>query len=80
MSSLRVGGLRARLYSILELGPTAGRLAATINWILIGLIIVTLTGTVLESLQRFANAYGRLFNVVEYVALTVFSIEYLARV
>lgn len=31
-------------------------------------------------MPRFVNAYGRLFNVVEYVALTTFSIEYLTRV
>ena len=76
----RVGRLRARLYSILEVGPMAGRLAAAINWILIGLIVVTLAGTVLESVPRLTSAYGRLFNTVEYVALSVFSIEYLARV
>lgn len=81
MSGLhRVGRLRARIYSILELGPMAGRLATAINWILIGLIVVTLTGTVLESVPRLANAYGRLFNAIEYAALAVFSIEYLARV
>jgi voltage-gated potassium channel len=81
MSGLhRVGRLRARLYSILELGPMAGRLATAINWILIGLIVVTLGGTVLESVPRLANAYGGLFNGIEYAALAVFSIEYLARI
>src|SRR4029078_7944776 len=73
----RVGRLRARLYSMLEVGPMAGRLAAAINWFLIRLIVA---GTVLESVPRLASAYCRLFNTVEYVALSVFSIEYLARV
>src|SRR6185437_15469847 len=71
--------LRPRLYSVLELGPTAGRLGTTISWILICLIAATLTATVMESVPRLANAYGKLFDVVEYAALTVFSIEYLAR-
>jgi hypothetical protein len=71
MAGLRRGRLRARLYSILEVGPMAGRLAAAINWILIGLIVVTLAGTVLESVPRLASAYGRLFNTVECVALSV---------
>jgi voltage-gated potassium channel len=65
---------------VLELGPAAGRPGATISWILIGLIIVTLTGTVLESVPRLANAHGWLFDIVEYAALAAFSIEYLARV
>jgi voltage-gated potassium channel len=72
--------LRPRLYGVLELGPTAGRLGTTISWILICLIVVTLTATVMESVPRLANAYGNLFDIVEYAALTVFSIEYLARV
>jgi voltage-gated potassium channel len=71
--------LRPRLYGVLELGPTAGRLGTTISWILICLIVVTLTATVMESVPRLANTYGKLFNIVEYAALTVFSIEYLAR-
>jgi len=33
----------------------------------------------MESVPRLANAYGKLFDIVEYAALTVFSIEYLAR-
>lgn len=74
-----LGRLRSRLYSVLELGPAAGRIGAAVSWTLIGLIAVTLTGTVLESVPRFANAYSRLFDVVEYAALTVFSIEYLVR-
>jgi len=71
--------LRSRLYSVLELGPGAGRLSATVNWTLIVLIAVTLTATVLESVPRLANAHGTLFETVEYVALAVFSVEYLVR-
>lgn len=75
----RLDRLRPCLYSALELGPTAGRLGTTISWILICLIVATLTATVMESVPRLATAYGKLFDVVEFAALTVFSIEYLAR-
>lgn len=75
----RVGRLRSRLYSVLELGPAAGRLGVTIGQMLIGLIVVTLIGTILESVPRLASAYGKLFDVIEYAALTIFTVEYLAR-
>ena len=74
-----VGRLRPRLYSMLELGPAAGPLGASVSWTLIGLIVVTLSATVMESVPRLANAHGKLFDIVEYTATTVFSIEYMAR-
>jgi voltage-gated potassium channel len=70
---------RQRLYGILELGPAAGALGAAVNWILIGLIVATLTATVLESVPRLAAAYPRTFQIIEIVALVAFSIEYAAR-
>jgi len=71
--------LRQRLYGILDQGPGVDRLGAAADWALIGLIIVTLTATVLESVPRLAAAYGAAFNAVEYAALMVFSLEYVAR-
>ena len=75
----RLHRLRSRLYGVLELWPTSGGLSATINWILISLIVVTLTATVLESVPRLADAHSALFEAIEYAALAVFSIEYLVR-
>jgi len=75
----RLRGLRSRLYGVLELWPTSGGLSATVNWILISLIVATLTATVLESVPRLANAHSALFEAIEYAALVVFSIEYLVR-
>ena len=75
----RLGRLRQRLYSVLEFGPTAGLVSAAVNWILIGLIILTLAATVLESVPRLAAAHGAVFETIEWVALATFSLEYLAR-
>ncbi|WP_298252959.1 cyclic nucleotide-gated ion channel [Bradyrhizobium sp.] len=75
----RLGQLRPRLYNVFESGPAAGRLSATVNWILIGLIVVTLAATVLESVPRLTNVYGSLFEIIEFVALATFSFEYLVR-
>ena len=74
----RLRRLRSRLYGVLELGGV-GLLGPMVNWVLIGLIVVTLTATVLESVPSLANAHSALFEAIEYAALAVFSIEYLVR-
>lgn len=75
----RLARLRQQLYGILDPGPGAGRLGVGVNLTLIGLIVVTLAATILESVPRLAATYGGLFEAIEYFALAVFSIEYLAR-
>ena len=78
MSDLRrVARFRQRLYEILDHG--VGRLGAVVNWTLVGLIAVTLTATVLESVPRLAVRYQGTFAAIELVALIAFSIEYAAR-
>jgi voltage-gated potassium channel len=72
--------LRSRLYGVFELGPTGGRLGTATNWFLIGVIAVTLAGTVLESVPRLSDAYRGIFDMIEYAALAIFSVEYLARI
>jgi voltage-gated potassium channel len=55
------------------------RIGAVVNWTLIGLIVVILAATVLESVPRLAAQYGEAFEAIEYAALITFSIEYAAR-
>jgi voltage-gated potassium channel len=75
----RFARFRQRLYGILDQGSGADRLSAAVNWTLIGLIIVTLASTVLESVPRLAAQHGEAFEAIEYIALITFSIEYAAR-
>jgi voltage-gated potassium channel len=75
----RVARFRQRLYGILDQGLSVDSLGPVVNWTLIGLIVVTLTATVLESVPRLAAQYGRAFEAIEYTALITFSIEYAAR-
>jgi voltage-gated potassium channel len=75
----RVRRLRQRLYGILDQGSGVSGVSATVNGTLIGLIVVTLTATVLESVPRLAAAHGTLFETIEYAALIVFSVEYACR-
>ncbi len=76
-ASLR--GVRRRLYVILDQSADVGGISASANWILIGAIVVTLTATVMQSVPAIEAAHGRAFAAVEYVAMTIFSIEYALR-
>jgi len=68
---------RERLHGLLE--SRAGTFGSMVNWSLVALITLTLTATVLESVPRLADEYSAAFELIEFVALTVFSVEYGAR-
>ena len=68
--------LRSRLYGVLELAPSEGRLGKAVHWSLIGLIAVTLTATVLETVPRLADAYRFRFDGVELVGSDVMIVAY----
>jgi voltage-gated potassium channel len=70
---------RRRLYLVLDQGAEVGAISAVVNWALVGAIVVTLAATVMQSVPTVAAAYGRLFELVEYAALAIFSLEYAVR-
>jgi voltage-gated potassium channel len=70
---------RRRLYLVLDQGAEVGGTSALVNWALVGAIVVTLAATVMQSVPTMAAAYGRLFELIEYAALAIFSLEYAAR-
>lgn len=70
---------RQRLYGVLDQGSGINGLGVIVTWALIGLIVVTLAATVMESVPRLTIRYGKAFEVIEYIALVAFSIEYAAR-
>src|SRR5579862_8270196 len=70
---------RRRLYLLLDQSAEVGGVSASINWILIVVIVMTLAATVMQSVPAMAAAYGRAFEVVEYAVAGVFSIEYALR-
>ena len=70
---------RRRLYLLLDQSADVGGVSASINWILIGVIVMTLIATVMQSVPAIAVAHGRTFEVVEFAAAAVFSIEYALR-
>ena len=70
---------RRWLYLVLDQGAEVGGISAIVNWALVGAIVVTLAATVMQSVPAMAAAYGRLFELVEYAALAIFSLEYALR-
>ena len=56
-----------------------GWLSASVDWFLISVIVATLVATVMQSVPAVAARYGRLLEILEYVAMAVFSLEYVLR-
>lgn len=70
---------RQRIASLLEVsepGDTASRL---VDIALVSLICVNVICIVLESVRSIGLIYGDLFNTIEWCSVSVFSLEYLAR-
>jgi voltage-gated potassium channel len=70
---------RRRVHEILERGSAGDRTSLLVDRLLILLIIVNLTAVALESMPGLAARYGIWFDLVEYVSLIVFTVEYALR-
>jgi voltage-gated potassium channel len=70
---------RRRVYQVLEQGPVGEHASVWVDRSLVALIIVNLIAVALESIPAIEQRYVRLFDLVEYVSLVVFTAEYLLR-
>jgi voltage-gated potassium channel len=64
---------------VLEQGPVGEHASVWVDRLLVALIIVNLIAVALESIPAIEQRYVRLFDLVEYVSLVVFTAEYLLR-
>lgn len=71
-----VGGLRQRVYEILEQGSPGDRISILVDRLIVLVITVNLIAVVLDSIPELAVRYRLAFNVIEYVSLVVFTVEY----
>ena len=71
--------LRRRVYVVLEQGPVGDGAGRLVDRLLIGLIIVNLVAVALESVPDYRVHYEFIFDLVEYVSLVVFTVEYIVR-
>ncbi len=76
MARDKVKELRRRVYLVLEQGPVGERLGRMIDRLLVALILINLVAVALESVPKLGARYALAFELIEYVSLVVFTIEY----
>ena len=76
----RASGVRRSVYELLEAGPVGTLRARSVSRLIILLIVLNLVAAVLESVPALEAQYARIFAVIEWLSLAVFTAEYLARI
>ncbi len=72
--------LKSTLYRILESPFPDDRLARAVDKFLIALILANVAAILLESVDEIEKAYGYYFTAFEMFSVTVFTVEYVARI
>src|SRR5664279_2878076 len=68
--------LRRRVHLVLEQGPVGEPLGVLIDRLLMVLIVINLVAVALESVPAYGERYSRAFELIEYISLIVFTLEY----
>ncbi|MGH6878829.1 MAG: cyclic nucleotide-gated ion channel [Rhizomicrobium sp.] len=71
--------MRRKVHLVLEAGSSAGRIGLAFEIFLIALIVANAVAVSLDSVPRFAAAYGRYFQYFEYISVAIFTLEYSLR-
>lgn len=71
--------LRTRIFNLLE-HPLDTSLSRWVNYCIIGLIVLNILATVIDSIPELHENYGVYFYGFEVFSVVIFSLEYLARV
>ena len=74
------GTWRRRVYEILEQAQPGDRASRIVHALLILLALASVSAVVFESVPSYAARFGSVFGIVEIVTVSIFTIEYLARV
>jgi voltage-gated potassium channel len=67
---------RQRIYEILEEGEIGDPVGGLVNKFIVALILLNLAVVVLQSEPELDHAYGFWFNLIEFVSLFAFTVEY----
>ena len=76
MARDKIKGLRRHVYLVLEQGPVGEPLGILIDRLLVALILINLVAVALESVPEIDARYAFVFELIEYVSLVVFTLEY----
>ncbi len=78
--SRRLARARRQVYEVLEHAQPGDVLSQRIHAVLVFFIVMSVGSVVLESVPSLADTYGVVFDIVEYTAMIVFTLEYGLRV
>lgn len=71
--------MRKRIHELLEVGRPGDRLSRIVDVSLVVLIVISVTGVVLESMPQLHFYHGPLFEALEIFCVAAFTVEYLLR-
>lgn len=71
---------RRRCYEVLDVGSMHDATSRIVHRFLVLLILVSVSATILESVPRFSASLRPVFLGIEYLAATVFTVEYVLRI
>ena len=71
--------LRRRVHVVLD-GGSHDRIARVVHRGLIALVLLSVVSVIFESVPEYSDRYEDIFNVIEYVAVAAFTLEYVLRV
>jgi voltage-gated potassium channel len=71
--------LRQRVFQALEHGRRRDAASRTLDWLLVGLILVDVGATVLHTVPEIAARHGPLLTLLDRLCVLVFALEYAAR-
>jgi voltage-gated potassium channel len=74
------GQIRRHIYEMMEQGPIGNLWSRLLSRSVVCLILVNLTAIVLESVPELAAKYATWFDVIEYLSLSVFTVELALRI
>ena len=71
--------LQYRVFNLLEPGLGNDKLSKAIDFVIMGLVTMTVLAVILESVESIGGRYGAFFADVETITLSIFTLEYLLR-
>ncbi len=78
--ALNVGrSVRAQIYAALEVTGHSGRLRTYVDNFIVFWVLVSIASVILESVDSIGSTFAREFHIIDTVAFSIFTLEYLAR-
>lgn len=76
---MKYNQIKKRIYEILETSKKGDKLSLIDDYLISGLIFLSILSVVIESVESIGAKYHTLFYIFEIISVTVFTIEYILR-